>query len=442
MVERLLDGTRAVLEVLSPATGTDRPAEAKPMTGGVIVLSARQRGLLESLVKRPTAVQRLVKRARIILGLAAGQSPNQVAKALGVMRQTVYKWRDRWRAAATDLDEAEMPKTPDKRLAALLEQVLLDGYRRGKRASFSPEQFVKIVALACERPKASGRTLSHWTSKTLAAEVIKRGIVKTICRATISRLLKDAKIKPHRSRYWLNACPADPTQFDEQVRQVCAIYRQAATLHRQGIHVVCIDEKTGIQALEHKYPAKGVKPGYVARIEHEYRRHGTLCLMANFEVATGTILAPTIHPTRTEADFLTHLQNTVATDPDGHWIFIMDNLNTHQSASLVTWVARHCGIDDDLGIKEKSGILKSMASRAAFLADPSHQIRFVYTPKHTSWLNQVEIWFSILAGRLLKRSSFTSTEQLREELLQFIDYFNKTMAKPFKWTYAGKPLTV
>ncbi|MCP4206647.1 MAG: helix-turn-helix domain-containing protein, partial [Shimia sp.] len=268
VVESLLDGTRAVLEVLSPTAGPDRPAEAKPETGAVIVLSARQRGLLESLVKRPTAAQRLVKRARIILGLAAGQSPNQVAKALGIMRQTVYKWRDRWRAAAAHLDEAEMPETPDKRLAELLEQVLLDGYRRGKRATFSPEQIVKIVALACEHPKASGRFLSHWTSKSLAAEVIKRGIVKTICRATISRLLKDAKIKPHRSRYWLNACPADPAQFDEQVRQICAIYRQAATLHRQGIHVVCIDEKTGIQALEHKYPAKGVKPGYVARIEH------------------------------------------------------------------------------------------------------------------------------------------------------------------------------
>ncbi len=438
----MLNGAREVLEVLSPATGTDRPAEAKPETGGVIALSARQRGLLEGLVKRPTAAQRLVKRARIILGLAAGQSPNQVAKALGVLRQTVYKWRDRWRAAAAHLDEAEMPETPDKRLTERLEQVLLDGYRRGKRATFSPEQIVKIIAVACEHPKASGRSLSHWTSKTLAAEVIKRGMVKTICRATISRLLKDAKIKPHRSRYWLNACPADPAQFDEQVRQVCAIYRQAAALHRQGIHVVCIDEKTGIQALEHKYPAKGVKPGYVARLEHEYRRHGTLCLMANFNVATGTILAPTIHPTRTEADFLTHLQNTVATDPDGHWIFIMDNLNTHQSASLVKWVAQHGGIHDDLGIKEKSGILKSMATRAAFLADPSHRVRFVYTPKHTSWLNQVEIWFSILAGRLLKRSSFTSTEELREELLQFIDYFNKTMAKPFKWTYAGKPLTV
>ncbi|MCP4208030.1 MAG: helix-turn-helix domain-containing protein, partial [Shimia sp.] len=208
VVESLLNGTRAVLEVLNPVVGTDQPAVAKPVARGVLELSARQRGLLEGLVKRPTAAQRLVKRARIILGLAAGQTPNQVAKALGIMRQTVYKWRDRWRAAAAHLDEAEMPETPDKRLMELLEQVLLDGYRRGKPVTFSPEQIVKIIALACEHPKASGRSMSHWTSKTLAAEVRQRGIVKTICRATISRLLKEAKIKPHRSRYWLNACPA------------------------------------------------------------------------------------------------------------------------------------------------------------------------------------------------------------------------------------------
>ncbi len=130
----------------------------------------------------------------------------------------------------------------------------------------------------------------------------------------------------------------------------------------------------------------------------------------------------------------------MATDPQAKWIFVMDNLNTHQSASLVEWVARQCGIDEDLGVKDKRGILKSMPSRAAFLADAGHRIRIVYTPTHTSWLNQVEIWFSILVGRLLKRASFESTDHLRQALIEFMDYFNATMAKPFKWTYAGRPL--
>ena len=156
--------------------------------------------------------------------------------------------------------------------------MLLDAYRGGKPATFTPEQIVKIVALACEHPKASGRPITRWTSKELAAETVKRGLVKQISRASVSRLLKEARIKPHLSRYWLNAQPEDEAAFDAQVRAVCARYRHAAQLHQHGIHVVCTDEKTGIQALEHKYPAKPVRVGQVARIEHEYNRHGTLLL--------------------------------------------------------------------------------------------------------------------------------------------------------------------
>ncbi len=151
-------------------------------------------------------------------------------------------------------------------------------------------------------------------------------------------------------------------------------------------------------------------------------------------------MTPTVGPTRTEADFTDHVTQTVATDPAGTWIFLMDNLNTHQSASLVCWVATQCGLDDDLGVKGKRGFLESMTTRAAFLSDPRHRIRIVYTPKHSSWLNQVEIWFSILVRRLLKRSGFASTEELRQRILDFITYYNATMAKPFRWTYTGRPL--
>lgn len=238
----------------------------------------------------------------------------------------------------------------------------------------------------------------------------------------------------------MNAHPKDPETFDQEVKTVCDLYAQTPQLHAQGVHVVSTDEKTGIQALERKFPTRPTAPGRIERREFEYIRHGTLCLMANFEVALGQILTPTLGPTRTEQDFAAHIAQTVATDPLGPWIFISDQLNTHVSASLVEWVAQQCDIGIDLGIKGESGILGSMDTRTAFLADPTHRIRFVYTPKHTSWLNQVEIWFSILVRRLLKRGSFVSTEDLRGQILAFIDYFNQTMAKPFKWTYRGRPL--
>jgi len=158
-------------------------------------------------------------------------------------------------------------------------------------------------------------------------------------------------------------------------------------------------------------------------------------------VATGEVITPSVGQTRTEEDFIEHIKRTVEIDPQARWIFVMDQLNTHKSEALVRFVAEQCGLDDDLGIKGKSGILQSMETRTGFLQSPTHRIRFVYTPKHASWLNQVEIWFSILVRKLLRRASFKSKEELRHRILAFIDCFNKTMAKPFKWTYAGRPLS-
>jgi transposase len=232
----------------------------------------------------------------------------------------------------------------------------------------------------------------------------------------------------------------DPEAYQQAVKRVCATYLDAPRLHEQGVHVVCTDEKTGMQALERKYPTKPARPRLAERREFEYVRHGTQCLMANFEVATGQIVSPTLRDTRTEVDFLEHIRQTIEADPGGTWIFVVDQLDTHMSASLVEFVAACCGVSEDLGRKGSRGILKSMATRKAFLEDEERRIRFVYTPRHCSWLNQVEIWFSILARRLLKRASFRSLEELRKRVSRFVSYFNAVLAKPFKWTFTGRPL--
>jgi transposase len=252
--------------------------------------------------------------------------------------------------------------------------------------------------------------------------------------------LEEADLQPHRSRYWLTPPPDDPEAFEAKVREVCATYEQAASAHAQGIHVVSCDEKTGIQALERLHPTLPMQRGEVERREFEYVRHGTQTLIASMAVATGELVAPSVGPTRTEADFAAHVAGVVATAPNDAWIFVCDQLNTHQSEALVRLVAAREGRAEELGVKGVSGVLHTLATRAAYLSDPSHRIRFVYTPKHTSWLNQVEIWFSILARRLLKRASFVSADDLRARLLAFIDYFNRTLAKPFRWTYRGRPL--
>ena len=180
-----------------------------------------------------------------------------------------------------------------------------------------------------------------------------------------------------------------------------------------------------------------MKPGQIERIEFNYIRHGTLSLIATWDVAQGQVLCPSLGPTRTESDFAAHIERVIDTDPLASWYFIVDQLNTHKSETLVQLVAKREELDLNLGKKGKTGILQSMATRMEFLSATERRIRFIYIPKHTSWLNQIECWFSILVRRLLKRGNFTSTEDPGEQIIEFTNYFNRRWAKPFNWKFKG-----
>lgn len=390
------------------------------------------------IAARQTATVRERRRALLLRALCGG-CLTRAARACGVTRKTAAHWYALGQSLVSSWQQDSLrPSGPE--LERFLTRFLQDAPRSGAPPRYSAEQQCAIVAIALRKPEEFGRPVEEWTHRELADQAACSGIAAGISPRTVGRFLDQADLKPHRSKYWENPVIEDQEQFDREVERICTVYRDATEGMRRGRRTACLDEKTGIQALERIRRDKPRLPGQPALLEFEYRRHGTLALIPSFDVATGRILCAEVGPTRTEEDFARLVARTIDTDPGAQWTFVSDQLNTHKSEALVRLVARHLGFAGELGVKGSSGILATLPSREAFLTDPQHRIRFVYTPKHCSWLNQIEIWFGILARKALRRASFASVQELADRILRFIDYFNQTMAKAFRWTYRGRVL--
>jgi transposase len=413
-----------------------------PGSAAKVVISERQQAILQTLSRASTVAKCLVQRATLLLLAFGGLANRDIAAQVDLERHQVGLWRRRWQAAFPKLIRIECLETAAA-LRHAIEKVLGDQPRPGCPGKFTAEQITLILAVACEPPEKSGRPITHWTIDELTDEVIQRGIVAAISPAQVGRYLREAQLQPQRSRYWLNTTEKDSILFQTQVETVCACYQDAPQLYYyHDTHTVCVDEMTGIQALERVAATLPMHPGQQELQEFEYKRNGTLTLIGNLEVVTGEMVAPTLGPTRTETDFVRHIEQTIRMDPDAGYVFVLDNLNIHQSAGLVEMVAKLCGIKDELGKKGVRGVLKSQKSRQEFLSELGHRIRFVYLPKHTSWLNQIEVIFGVVMRKVIRRGNFTSVADLRSKLLAFLTYFNDVFAKPFQWSYTGRPLRV
>lgn len=319
-------------------------------TAAKILVSERQQKLLEEFSKSRTIGTCFVQRATIILLGFAGMLNEAIAPQVGLNRNQVGIWRQRWRDAWAALCVWEC--TEPHRLRAAILDVLSDAPRPGAPATFTADQVSQLVALACEPPKLSGRPLDHGTLRELRDEAIQRQLVTDISVSQLGRFLQQAAVQPHRKKMWLNTTQKDPQKFQAEVETVCRTYLEAP--HKaatDGTHTVSVDEATSLQAIERNAPDKPAQPDRVPKQEFEYTRHGTTTLTAGLDVVTGRIVCPTLEATRTEPEFVAQIARTVDIDPDAEWIFVVDCLNTHMSEGLVPWVAERCGLSDALGKK-------------------------------------------------------------------------------------------
>ncbi len=342
-----------------------------------LALTTEERQELERWTRTQTMEHRLIERAKIVLALDSGLSNQEAAAKLDTDEVKVCRWRKRF---------------AEKRLDGLY-----DEKRKGRPLEYDQQDRLKILRIACQPPPET----SHWSVRQLAAALKdKVGISKSQLQKTLSEM----DLQPHRVEMWLNSQDPD---FEAKEAEIVGLYMDPP----KNALVISVDEKTGIQVLDRKHPTKPMRPGSPQKREFEYVRRGTQSLFAALLVHEGKIIATT-KPTHTRLDFLEFLQHLHRILPKRKKIHvIVDNLSTHKGDPVERWLQRH----------------------------PRVYIHF--TPTHASWLNQIELWFSILSRRLLKRGIFTSSQDIAKQIFRFIEEYNKN-AKPFAWTYQGKVLKI
>lgn len=341
-------------------------------------LSLEEKRDLAAIIKAKTSEQRMVERCRIIIMTDEGKTLDDISSALDISRATVNLWRQKFQM---------------KRMEGLK-----DEQRPGRPRSFTSEDRLRVIARACQKPE----NVTQWSTRDLADAL--KGENLEISKSTVNRILLETDLKPHKVEMWLTS--KDP-EFDEKCAQVVGLYMNPP----ENALVISVDEKTGMQALGKKIPSKPMKPGSPEKVEFEYIRHGTQALIASFVVQSGEVFGKT-YDKHTRYEFLDFMQEVAAKYPDKDLYFIMDNFRTHKTKEVMEWVEKQGG-----------------------------RIHFHFTPTHASWLNQIELWFSILARKFLKRNIFISVDDMVRKLMAYIEEYNQN-AKPFRWTYAGEPLKV
>ena len=350
-------------------------------------VSQSERRWLQETIRHETGEARLHRRARIILLASEGETVSGIARLIGTSRSRVVDWIRRFER---------------ERLEGLS-----DIGRTGRPPEITSLERHQVIATACRSPKDFGINRTVWSARSLAQALVTEGLVRSISKSAVARILDDAEIKPHRVKMW---CHSKDPAYQEKMRAIVDLYVNLP----KSEPVLCVDEKTGMQALSRSRALKRAKPGRPARMDFEYRRNGTRCLFACFNVGSGKVLGRCTKQ-RKRTDFFSFMDRVASVYRQRRVHVVLDNLNTHldtrKEAFVTDWNRRH-----------------------------GSRFVFHYTPTHGSWLNQVELWFGILSRRILRHGNFSSPEELVEAVEEFIDDWNAHEAHPFRWTYDGLPL--